>query len=100
VSDVTRDLVSGFAFIRPLEIVDSKRRSPFTIWGRFDHFDNANVVGAVNELVWFGAAWDVNARMTFSIDWQELTPENPPVTPPVNSTVRTKSLFLHWVVTY
>lgn len=100
ISDVTRDLVSGFAFVRPLEIFDPKRRSPFGIWGRFDRFENANAVGAQNELIWFGALWDINARATFSIDFQEVRPENPAVVPPVNTTVRTKTLFLHWVVNY
>ena len=99
-SDVTRGLVSGFAFVRPLEIFDPKRRSPLSVFGRHDRLDNANVVGARNVLTWFGALWDVNARVTFSIDYQELKADNPPVVPPTNTTVPTRSVFLHWVVNY
>ena len=100
VTAMTRNLMSGFAFVRPLEIADPKKRSRLSVWGRFDKFDDANVANAVNKLTWFGVLWDLNARATFSLDYQDLKAENPPTTPPFNPTIPTKTLFAHWVVTF
>lgn len=100
VSGIARNLVSGFAFVRPFEIADPKKRSRFSVFGRFDSFNNANVRGARNELTWFGVLWDLNQRATFSLDYQDLKAKNPDTTPPFNPTIPTKTLFAHWVVTF
>lgn len=94
VSSVTRNLMSGFAFVRPAELFEATKRSRFRVFGRFDKFDDANAAGAVNELTWFGALWDLNARTTLSLDFQELKAKNGSTTTP------TKTLFAHWVVTF
>jgi hypothetical protein len=94
VTELTRDLLSAFAFVRPFEIAKPSKRSRFSVWGRFDKFEDANVAGAENQLTWFGAMWDLNQRATFSLDFQELKTKSGSTTTP------TKTLFAHWVVTY
>jgi hypothetical protein len=100
VTKFARSLVSGFAFVRPLEIADPSKRSRLSVFGRFDSFEDANLVDAKNELTWFGVLWDLNQRATFSLDYQELKPKHPDATPPFNPTIPTKTLFAHWVVTF
>ena len=100
VTSFARSLMSAFAFVRPLEIADKTKRSRLSLFGRFDTFEDANVRGARNELTWFGILWDLNQRATFSLDYQDLKAENPATTPPFNTTVPTKTLFAHWVVTF
>lgn len=94
VSSISRNLASAFAFVRPAELIDAKKRSRFSVFGRFDKFDDANVRDAVNELTWFGVLWDLNARTTLSLDFQELQAKSGSTTTP------TKTLFAHWVVTF
>lgn len=100
VTSFARSLVSGFAFVRPFEIADPSKRSRLSLFGRFDSFEDANLVDAKNEVTWFGVLWDLNQRATFSLDYQELKAKHPDNPPPFNPTIPTKTLFAHWVVTF
>ena len=98
----TSNLLSGFALVRPMELVDAKKRSSFGIVGRFDKFDSfskntslpAGVLIPDNRFVVLGLFWDVNARTTFALDYQELKNETAVATFPG------KTLFLHWVANF
>lgn len=91
----TGNLASIFALVRPLELATSKKKSPWGILGRFDSFDlnNGQPPSGANpesRFVVVGAFWDVNARTTFALDYQELK------TTGAATTFPTKTLFLHW----
>jgi hypothetical protein len=90
----TSDLVSAFAILRPLELVSPEKRSPFSLFTRYDDFDFDEVTNASNRLTWFGAMWDLNARTTFTLDYQELRPRTG------TTTVPAKTWFMHWVTNF
>ncbi|HMC55087.1 MAG TPA: hypothetical protein VKH19_07965 [Gemmatimonadaceae bacterium] len=102
VLDRTSNLVSGFAIVRPLEIANPAHRSPFSIVGRVDKFDsysrNTGLPAAVtipdNTYVVLGFIWDVNARASLALDYQEMKAETTVTGFP------TKTLFLHWQATF
>ena len=96
VRDRTSRLLSAFAFVRPLEIVNSSKRSRLSVWGRYDEFDldDLSTNSAMNQLSWGGIMWDVNQRAILSLDFQEMKAKGGSGTTPLNS------LFLHWVVTF
>ena len=95
----TGNLVSGFALVRPLELANSKKRSPWGLIGRLDSFklDNSQPTAAGNpktNLVILGGFWDVNARATFALDYQEAKATTTVSTFPI------KTLFMHWNVNF
>jgi len=102
VYDRTSNLTSGFAIVRPFEIANPKKRSPFAIVGRYDNFDSysrnaglpVNILIPDNKFVVLGVIWDVNARASLALDYQEMKAETNVTTFP------TKTLFLHWQATF
>lgn len=95
VAGQTSNLVSGFGFVRPLEIANPRRQSPVGLFLRLDRFDlnNSQPTSAANplqRLVIAGLFVDVNARTTFTVDYQEMKQQAP-------TTFPTKTLFMHWV---
>lgn len=95
----TGNLVSAFALVRPFEIKSTRKRSPFGLLGRFDSFDGNNdqptsAANPESKFVVVGAFWDLNARSTFALDYQELK------TTGAAATFPTKTLFLHWNVNF
>jgi hypothetical protein len=99
VASRTSNLTSGFALVRPMEFGNSKKRSNFGLLGRLDGFklDKANPASAANPsntLVVLGAFWDMNARATLALDYQELKSEL------ATSTFPSKTLFLHWQASF
>jgi len=100
--DRTSNLTSGFAIVRPFEIANPKKKSPFAIVGRFDNFDsysrNSTLPPGIlipdNKFVVLGAIWDLNARASLALDYQEMKAETTVTTFP------TKTLFLHWQATF
>lgn len=98
VFDRTSTLVSGFTLVRPIELANSKRRSRLGILGRFDKFDsfsdNTGLPPALqipdNRFVVLGLFWDLNARATFALEYQELKTQTAATAFPG------KTLFLHW----
>jgi hypothetical protein len=102
VFDRTSSLASGFAIVRPFEIGNPTKKSPFAIVGRYDDFQsysrNASLpVGILipdNKLVILGFIWDLNAHASLALDYQEMKAETNVTTFP------TKTLFLHWQATF
>lgn len=98
VRDRTSDLMSAFAVVRPLELADSKRRSRFSVFGRFDHFDFDDTPEITTTLAWAGVMWDLNARSTFTLDYQAMKTET--TVGPASVGVPTNTVFVHWVVNF
>ena len=96
----TGNLLSGFAFLRPLEIANRARHSPWGLLARFDSFDadNSLPANAANPQLTFivlGTFWDLNNRVTLALDYQEQKSDVGAV-----STFPTKTLFLHWQASF
>ena len=90
----TSQLVDGFALIRPLEIVNPDRRSNFGIMGRLDHFKIDRDADASNRFMMLGLFYDVNARVSAALDYQEMRPANG------SPTLPTQTWFAHFVVNF
>ena len=99
VTDRKRDVASGFALVRPLEMFNAKRRSPWGVHGRFDGYQpKVQDPAAVNpntHAVILGTFWDVNARTTMALDYQETKTTTGGAT-----TFPIKTLYLHWNVSF
>ena len=95
----TGNLLSTFALVRPMEIANSAKRSPWGVLGRIDSFklNNDQPAGAANPKTNFviaGLFYDVNTRATFALDYQEAKVET------ATSNFPTKTLFMHWNVNF
>lgn len=92
----TSNLGTGFAFIRPFEIANPYKKSPFGIFTRLDRFDlnidaPASPSAPIQRLGIFGLFWgDLTSGRTITIDYQEMKQVAP-------TTFPTKTLFMHWV---
>jgi hypothetical protein len=100
VNDRTGNLVSGFALVRPLEFTNARKRSPFGLLGRFDSFKlnkslPSSIANPANTFLVLGTFWDLNARTTFALDYQELKSDVGTA-----SLFPGKTLFLHWVANF
>lgn len=111
VIDSTGRLIDGYIVARPLEWLDAAKRSRLSLIARLDRFTpnadptSVNYAGTTPsyDFTLFGAQYDVNQRITLTLDWQQNTPKGfPPATgtnirpiPPKASTV-----FLHWQATF
>jgi hypothetical protein len=99
VVDRTGTLKSAFALVRPMELMNPKKRSNFGLLARYDAFeletDIAGLAPADNRFVVAGIFWDVNARITLALDYQELKAQTT-----TSTTFPTKTLFLHWVANF
>ena len=115
VHDSTGRVVDAFLFIRPVEVFDPSRHSPFSLVARFDHFTPqtdpaSSVPGAANyagstpayNFVVLGASYDVNQRITLTADWQNQSPTNFPVPTGTNvrPTPQSTIFFIHFVVNF
>ena len=115
VHDSTGRLFAGWFFVRPIEIFDMSKKSPFSVVARYDHFTpqtdpGSSVPGAVNYAgttpaynFWIlGASYDVTQRMTLTADWQNQSPTDfpPPTGTNVRPTPESSIFFLHFVVNF
>jgi len=101
----TSNLMSGFAIVRPLELADAKKRSRFSLFTRMDNFglenDSPNLATTpevTTSIMWFGAMWDLNARSTFTLDYQAMNTDTKNNVTTVG--VPANTVFLHWVVNF
>ena len=94
----TSDLLSAFAVARPFEIADATRRSRFSLFTRFDSFDFDDTPDTKTTLAWGGVMWDLNARSTFTLDYQTMKTRT--TVGAATITVPTNTVFAHWVVTF
>jgi len=100
VTSRTGNLVSGFALVRPMEFANARKRSPWGLLGRYDSFklnksQPASAANPDNKFVILGAFYDLNARTTFALDYQELK-----ANVGTTSVFPTKTLFVHWQASF
>ena len=92
--DSSGRLVAAFAILRPLHFFDTKAPSPLGIVARWDRFKpNTSTAPYANTIIG-GILWDLNARASLSLDYQEQTPHFGPVVP------ASKTYFLHLVANF
>jgi hypothetical protein len=70
------------------------KRSPFGLIGRFDSFTLDGNLPAHNSFLVLGAIYDLTARTSFAVDYQELAPRDG------STTVRQATWFLHMVANF
>jgi hypothetical protein len=90
----TGTLRSGFAIVRPAELVSPERRSPLSVIGRFDSFRPDANQPAANRFMVLGAVWDLNARTSIALDHQRMSPVNNPAGSPL------RTWFVHWTASF
>jgi hypothetical protein len=90
----TGTLRSGFAIVRPAELVSPERRSPLSVIGRFDSFRPDANQPAANRFMVLGAVWDLNARTSIALDHQRMSPVNNPAGIPL------RTWFVHWTASF
>ena len=110
VVDSTGRVIDGFVIARPLEWMDATKKSALSLLARVDRFtpnaspSSANYAGTTPSysFVVLGAAYDLNQRITLTLDWQSQTPSGfPPATGTnVRATPKQSTIFLHWQATY
>jgi hypothetical protein len=110
VTDSTGRLIDGFIIARPLEWLDASKRSRLSLIGRYDHFTPNTNPTSVNyasttpayAFTMLGAAYELNQRITLTLDWQANSPTGfPPATGAnVRPTARQSTVFLHWLATF
>lgn len=96
VTDRTSRLVSGLALVRPMEWINSTKRSPFSIVARHDRFklNNSAPASPTNPATRFtvlGASWDLTPSTTLTLDYQGLARQSG------STIIPTDTWFLHWV---
>ena len=106
--DNSGTVTSAFAIVRPFELFadDPKQHSPFGIIARVDRFNpfsdqrsagpttGNQTTSSANQLIIAGLFWDLNSKMTFSVDLQDLKPQGG------STTLESKVLFAHWQVAF
>jgi hypothetical protein len=110
VADSTGRMIDGYVIARPLEILNPEKRSGFTLIARYDHLTpnvDPTAVGYAGttpsyDFTTFGAAYELNQRLTLALDWQHDWPVGFP--PPTGANVRPRpsvsTLFMHWNATF
>jgi hypothetical protein len=91
VIDSTGTLVSAFAIVRPLELFTPATRSPLAAVVRYDRFRFNDDADPAARLVIAGLVWDLSARLSMAVDFQQSLPrDGAPGSP-------TKTWFAHVV---
>jgi hypothetical protein len=92
--DSTRRLISGFATIKPFQLLNDQSTFPLGLIGRWDQFKpSTDAPGTVNTVIG-GLIWDLNRKSAISLDYQEQTPKNGAIA------AATKTYFLHMVANF
>jgi len=94
VTDSTGRLLAGYVVLRPLHFSDTKAASPLGLVARWDRFKPNTSAAAFSNIIIGGLIWDLNARSSLSIDYQEQTPHFGPVV------ATSKTYFLHLVANF
>jgi hypothetical protein len=106
--DNSATLTSAFVIVRPVELFgdDPKVKSPFGMMVRLDNYKpysdqrsagpitGTQTTSSANQLLIAGIFWDLNARATFTLDLQDLSPQSG------STTVESKILFAHWNISF
>lgn len=92
--DSTGRLLSGFAAIKPFQLLSAESRFPLGLVARWDRFKpNTGNDSYVNTVIG-GITWDLDKKTALSFDYQELTPHNGAIA------TATKTYFLHLVANF
>jgi hypothetical protein len=92
--DSTRRLISGFATIKPFQLLNDQSTFPLGLIGRWDRYKpSTDAAGYVNTVI-AGLTWDLNKKSALSLDYQEQTPRNGAIA------AATKTYFLHMVANF
>ena len=87
-------LISGFANIKPFQLINERSTLPLGLIARWDRFrPNTATPGYVNTVIG-GLTWDLNKKSALSLDYQEQTPRNGAIA------AVTKTYFLHLVANF
>jgi hypothetical protein len=98
VSDTRANVLSAFGTLRPLAFASSTRRSRFGLLARYDKVESNTANDDRYHFVIAGLLFDVNARSTLVLDYQEqLADSGAPALPPPGSF---RALFAHIVVNF
>ena len=92
--DSTGRLLSGFASMKPFQLMSAGSTFPLGLVARWDRFrPNTGKDSYVNTIIG-GLTWDLNKKTAVSLDYQELTPHNGAIA------TATKTYFLHLVANF
>jgi hypothetical protein len=92
--DSTGRLISGFATVKPFQLMNDKSTFPLGLIGRWDRVKpNASTAGFVNTII-AGLTLDLNKKSALSLDYQEVTPHDGAIA------TSTKTYFLHLVANF
>jgi hypothetical protein len=98
VADARANIWSAFGTLRPLAFADSSHRSRFGLIARYDNVESNTATDERYHFVMAGLLFDVNARSTLVIDYQEqLADSGAPALPSPGSF---RALFAHIVVNF
>jgi hypothetical protein len=92
-ADVTGKLSSAFVIVRPGSWMDPKTTGKIALFGRLDNFQPNEDADPKQQLTIFGASYDINTKVTFSLDYQSLLRKD--TAPGIAAPAETKTLFLH-----
>jgi hypothetical protein len=91
--DSTRRLISGFATVKPFQLLN-EQSFPLGLIGRWDRYKpSSGAPGYINTVI-AGLTWDLNKKSALSLDYQEQTPKNGVIA------ATTKTYFLHMVANF
>lgn len=93
-TDSSGRLLAGFAILHPLRFSDPKASSPLGLIVRWDRFKPNTKTAAYANTIIGGLIWDLNARSSVSLDYQEQTPHWGP------AIATSKTYYLHLVANF
>jgi hypothetical protein len=92
--DSTRRLISGFANVKPFQLLNGQSAFPLGLIARWERYKpSTGAPGYVNTVIG-GLTWDLNKKSALSLDYQEQTPRNGAIA------AATKTYFLHLVANF
>ena len=93
-TDSTGRLISGFAVVRPFQFINERSTVPLGLVARWDRFKPNRDTDPYSNVVIAGLIWDLNKRVSLSLDYQEQTPHGGPVI------ASAKTYYMHLVASY
>jgi hypothetical protein len=92
--DSTGRLISGFATIKPFQLMSAGSTFPLGLVTRWDRIKPSTTNDSYVNTIIGGVTWDLNKNTALSLDYQELTPHNGAIA------TATKTYFLHLVANF
>ncbi len=93
--DSSGRLISGFATVKPFQLINDKSAFPLGLIGRWDRLKpNTATSGYLNTVI-AGLTWDLTKKTALSLDYQEVTPKSG-----LLGAATSKTYFLHLVANF